>query len=293
MELDKMLFARLSNDAGLAELLTVFGDRPAVFFQRVQPPDNKKWTGKQFPRIVYSIDYQGEPARQTSGQLVVEVMCDVNFGAEPETIASRLQGLLHSSFAFADDYPYCFSWLKSDPVEMVGNGADDIRTIGVLMLFDIIAFPEQLTSGPDPIKGINEWTKAILPDSTVIGVDAMDGWVIPTSGEPIIYWRLAGQSLYQEWHTHSWLDIALEGHVYAPDAQDRLKVVSYIQRSASITRHVRLDDDSPLFVREVVARPHLNPMAPGQLLINGRFGVLKTRSESGPLNNIKLKTKVG
>jgi len=288
-----MIFNRLTNDAGLAELLTVFGDRPAVFFQRVQPPDSKKWTGEQFPRIAYWIDYQGDAARQTSGRLTIEVYCDVNFGAEPETIDARLRGLLHTSFAFADDYPYCFSWFRSDPIEMTGNGADDIRTIGTFMQFDIIAFPAQITSCPDPIKGLNEWAKTLLPDAVIIGVDTPGSWHIPTRERPAVYWRLAGQSLQEQRFMHSWLDVSIEGHVYAPKADDRLAVISQIQRSASMTHHVRLEDDSPLFMREVITRPHLNAMAPGQILINGRFGVLKPQPESGPLLNMNLIARVG
>lgn len=280
MTLDKMLFSRLNGDAELARLLVPFGDRPAVFYQRAQPSSHPKWGDRQYPRIDYIVDYQENPARQTSGRLTLNIWCDVNDGAEPEIIEERIRELLHASFAKTDDYPYCLSWISSDAFEVTGDV--ELRTIGITMAFDLIAFPPQYTMRPDPVKGLSEWAKAILPNAVVIGVDELPDWFTPTREKPVIYWRLASMGIYEQHHVVTWMNVTLEGHVYALTADDRLVNLIKLNTEAALCHHVTLEDTSPLFIREFTPRPHLNFLSPGQILLRGRFGILQPSYANPP-----------
>lgn len=290
MELQALIFNRLTGDEKLAELLATYDERPAVFYQRAAPPDNPGWGDTQYPRIDYTVDTQENPARNTSGVLSVDVWCDVEFGAEPEDIEVRLRELLHSAFVQADDGVYCLGWNRSEAFE--GSGQEQtVHTVGITLIFDLIACPCNYTMYPDPIKAMNLWTKGILPDAVVIGEDEIDGWLVPTREKPVVYWRLTSQDINRRHFTHTWLNITLEGHVYARSAADRLYNLVRLNTAQALTGHVPMEDTSPLFLNSFQCQPNLNYIATGQIRATGNFGVLQpkahfsNRATGEPLNN--------
>jgi len=156
-----------------------------------------------------------------------------------------------------------------------------------------MAFPSQLTMYPDPVKGMNAWTKTILVTALVIGHDTLSGWIVPSRSAPVVYWRIASQSVNQKQHVVTWMDVVLEGHVYARNAQDRLYNLAKINTEGAAAPHITLEDTSPLFVDSFSCKPHLNYLAQGQLQVNGRFGVMKSwyqspDPEAPKLNDINI-----
>ncbi|MBR1566699.1 MAG: hypothetical protein IJ649_08045 [Oscillospiraceae bacterium] len=278
MELYKMIYQRLVTDATLSALLAQYANRPAVFYQHPATSDDQKWSDPQYPRIDYTVDMQENPARNTSGVLMLNVWCDSEYGPEPENVEYAIRDLLHATFAQADDYPYCFAWVRSDTFDGPTDKEKNIHTIGVTVVFDIMAFPEQYTMYPDPIKAMNAWTKTVLPDAVVIGEDSFSGWLVPSKAQPVIYWRLAGQSIRSKHFTHTWLDVAMEGHVYARSAADRLYNLARLNTAAALLGHVPMEDTSPLFLRAFTCKPHLNYLSTGQLHADGNFGLLQPQS---------------
>lgn len=275
MELYAMLYQRLTGCEDLAALLAEYDGGPAIFYQRPATADDRKWGEWQYPRIDYNVDMQENPARNTSGVLSINVWCDAEHGAEPEDIERTLRSLLHAVFAQADDYPYSFSWARTDAFEVKVEKEQAARTIGVTALFDIMAYPSQITFCPDPIRAMNDWTKAILPHATVIGLDDIDGWLVPTRENPAIYWRLAAQGAQRKHFTHSWVDVVLEGYVCARSAADRLYGLTRINTAAALVGHIRMEDGSPLFLTNFTCKPHLSHLTQGQIQANGRFGILQ------------------
>lgn len=292
MELTEMVFQRLCESPALSELLADFGGRPAVFVHRAASPDSKKWGKQQYPRIDYTIDMQENPARNASGTLSLNIWCDAEYGAEPEDLEYRVRDLLHATFAQTDDYPYCFAWVRSDAFEVRNEKEQTARTVGVTLLFDIMACPCQYTMYPDPIKAMNLWTKGILPDAIVIGEDSIDGWLTPTREKPVIYWRLAAQGQQEKHLAYTWLNITLEGHIYARNAGDRLYNLTRLNTAAALAGHIPMEDSSPLSLKDFSCKPHLNYLAQGQIQTNGRFGLLQPWYQSpagGPkLNHINI-----
>lgn len=278
MELYAMIYQRLVGSAALGGLLAKYKRRPAVFYGRAANADDPEWDGEQYPRLDYIVDMQENPARNTSGVLSVNVWCDTQKGAEPEDIEIRLRELLHATFAQADDYPYCFAWVRSDAFEIKNDADQTVRTIGVTVIFDVVAFPCQYTMYPDPIKAMNLWTKAVIPSATVIGEDIIDGWLSPTRENPIIYWRLAAQGVERKHFAYTWLNITLEGYVCAKDAADRLYNLSRLNTAQALAGHIPMEDTSPLFLKSFSVKPHLNYLSQGQIQAGGYFGLLQTQS---------------
>ena len=275
MELKAMLYERLTGSEALAEKLAIFDGRPAIHYQQPPTADDEKWGEEQYPRIDYLVDMQENPARNASGILALNVWCDAEKGAGPEEIEYILRDLLHAAFAQTDEYPFCFAWVRSDNFEVKNQEEQTARTVGVTVIFDIMACPCQYTMYPDPIKAMNQWTKTILPNAIVLGEDQINGWVLPTREQPVVYWRLAAQGTQQKHFTHTWLNITIEGHVYARTAADRLYNLVRINTAAALAGHIPMEDTSPLFLKDYTCKPHLNYLSQGQIQTGGRFGLLQ------------------
>lgn len=275
MELYEMLYQRLTDSEALSSLLAKYKGRPAIFYQRPATADDKDWGEKQYPRINYTVDMQENPSRNTSGLLLLHIWCDTGFGAEPEDIEYVVRDILHSTFAQADDDAYCLAWVRSDAFEVKTNEDETVRIVGVSLTFDIMACPCQYTMYPDPIKALNEWTKKLLPSAIVIGLDEFEGWIVPTKEKPVVYWRLTSQGVQRKHFTHTWLNISVEGHVYARSAADRLYNLVRLNTAHALAGHIPMEDKSPLFLKSFVCKPHLNYIAQGQIQASGHFGVLQ------------------
>ena len=275
MQLDQMLYERLTTDAGPSALLARYDNRPAVFYQQAAPANDKKWGAKQYPRIDYTIGLQEDPARNTSGILTIHVWCDFENPIDPETIEMQLRKSLHAVFVRAKDDTYCIAWLRSDAWQVRNQKDESLETTCITLTFDLIAFPGQATTTPDPIKALNEWTKALLPQATVIGLDAFYGWIEPSRDRPVVYWRIASQGMHQQKHAMTWMDAMIEGHVYARNAPDRLAVLSRINATASQINHVPMEDGSPLFLYSLTMMPQTNYLRQGQIVARARYGILR------------------
>ena len=287
MELSKMLFQRLVGDARLSELLAKYNNRSAVFYQRPPSDGDSEWGPVQYPRIDYNVDLQENPARNTSGVLTLNVTCDVQVTCEPEDIEARLRELFHTAFAPTDDYVYCLAWQRSDAFEIRTREDQTVRNYGVTVVFDLVACPPQITVYPDPIKGMNTWTKEVLPDAIVIGIDEISDWLIPTREKPVVYWRIASQGKATQHFTHTWLDITIEGHVYCKNAADRLYNLVQLNTAYALAHHITLEDTSPLFLNSFVMQPHLNYIITGQIRATGRFGLLQPWYGKPPENVLR------
>ncbi len=298
MELKEMIYRRLSDSESLQKNLAIYGNSPAVFYQQAPTSDDPNWDGTQYPRIDYTVDMQENPARNASGVLVLNVWCDSEFGASPEEIEAILRGLIHAAFAQTDDYPFCFAWVRSDTFEAKTENEQTARTIGVTVVFDVMACPCQYTMFPDPIKAMNQWTKKLLPNAIVLGEDDIIGWILPSRDEPVIYWRLAALGQQQKHLTHTWISLTIEGHVYARTASDRLYNLVKINTASALAGHIPMEDSSPLFLDGYVCRPHLNYISQGQIQTGGRFGILQPaenlshRSTGQKLNRVNIPREI-
>ena len=68
---------------------------------------------------------------------------------------------------------------------------------------------------------------------------------------------------------------AIEGHVCARTAADRLYNLVRINSAAALAGHIPLEDSSPLFLRNYTCRPNFNYLSQGQIQTGGRFGLLQ------------------
>lgn len=72
MDLNQLLYRRLSQDNLLNGTLAKYADKPAIFNTEFPPDQQEGWNGKsQYPRISYVFNKQVDTKRSSSGQLTV------------------------------------------------------------------------------------------------------------------------------------------------------------------------------------------------------------------------------
>ena len=74
MDMNQLIYTRLSTDLELRQELARFYDAPAIFNTEFPADQAEGWMGKtQYPRIAYRYDMQADPQRSSSGTLHVSV----------------------------------------------------------------------------------------------------------------------------------------------------------------------------------------------------------------------------
>ena len=103
-----------------------------------------------------------------------------------------------------------------------GNGRD-IQGYHV----DILEYPGQETTDPDPILAVSSYIKNLYPDSVVLGIDRIGEFTIPAE-RPVFFCRLEdirstdGHCM----HSISWFNARIAVHLLYPNALTRLKMIS-------------------------------------------------------------------
>lgn len=288
MTLEDLVYTRLTAWPELLSKLATYKGKAAVFYQNAPSDKAPSWKGaKQYPRIDYTIDMQADPERQTSGQAVFNIW-SIDNGIMPEEIEPEVRKALCGIFMTPDgEPPYCFAWRRSEnfSAKNIEESANEI--IGITMLFDVFAFPNQITSDPDPILAMNHFVKDWEPSATVIGHDRLTNYYEPQAGAPAFYFRLASIEASDQTNTVAWMNGTIAGHVFAPTAEARLQWIRYLIDTLALNGEVTMLDTSPMTIRKLSADAGLDPLSQGQIRIQMRFGILR-RAIVAPLINVSM-----
>lgn len=277
MTLEELLYGKITNDAAMQDKLAKFRGRPALF-ERLAPNDKDPgWGGKaEYPRIDYVVDRSEDPERKTEGTVAFNIWCLTTSAFGPEEVERRLRELVDGAvFHPSDSAVTAVKWSRTDPFE-----SEDALAIGLTVTFDLLAFPSQLTTSPDPVAAMNEWTKTVFPD---LQVDP-ESWA-PTDQIPAVYWRLAGFQVTDQHAAVDWLNATVAGHVLAPTPAGRLPWLKRIVEHLARTRRITMDDGSPMLLLNIAADSLADQFRAGQLRVTARYGVLVPSPAVQPLNN--------
>lgn len=174
MNLENLIYKRLSEAKDLTKHLTTFGGKPAVFTPEAPGDRAVGWGATtQYPRIVFNFDMQTDGERKSAGTLLVSLICRNDSDAVPELIEPAVRECLKDVLLKDDSNTlYAFAWARTDGFSMTEEKNELL--IGSEIRFDIIEYPCQETTGPDPIVAMARYIKGMYPDSIVVGIDHMD-----------------------------------------------------------------------------------------------------------------------
>lgn len=260
--------------------LTTYADVPAVFNTKAPDDKDENWNEEtQFPRIIFDLNMQADPERKISGQLMVDVMCeDTADSISVEEIEKSVKDYVDGCFFSAPDLTISAQWNSSNPFEQKDNDV-----IGTTVVFDILAYPSQVTESPDPVASTNLWLKTIFQDAYVIGRDTLPQTWKPTDETPAIYcslFHLGESTRLKSTSGVDWIGAELHINIMAPSESTRATISKQIIQLLNHATRIILGDGSPMLIDKLNANLAADPLRTGQLTVNTTYGVLTTETKT-------------
>lgn len=279
------IYQHLVKQAALEPFLATYNGKLAIFNQEAPDDQDRGWDGSQYGRIMFSIDMQDDPERNVSGVMAVDVICR-NGKQVPEDIEPVVRDLIDGYFFSDEIETVAVQWSASNYFDEIKE-----RICGVTLSFDILAFPQQQTFEPDPISCLNDWTKQVVPDATIIGKDTLQPVYKPLTQNPAIYWRLVqiGPCNYigDTWSC-SWRTASIQAHIMAPDINTMEVISRSIEAYMANAKCILLADKSPLRIDRISTIPGSDPLRQGQLSVEATFGTMRTEKPVLKMNHINV-----
>ena len=283
MSLDELIRQWFIRNEQIAGRMALYAGDLAIFLQAAPSDVQHGWDNKtQYPRIVNTVELRADSERKSQGILRVDLYCDLAETA-PEEIEPLIRSSLKDIVMQPDDgSPYCFAWQRTDAFELESKNADK-RIAGYELTFDILEFPDQYTTYPDPIESMSLGLKEAFPDMFVIGVDKIERFRIATEDEPIIYCRM--ESIEND-HTSmalAWINCRIAIHVIAPSADARSKLVRVIMNCLMMSGEAVMTDGTPLRFTGTRAANTSDYLTNGQIMLSGQYTLPRTIFQDGNL----------
>lgn len=285
MNLSELIFRRLSADEDLMKMLATYAGVPAIFDSEFPADQQEGWEGAtQYPRICYRIDMQVNQERSSSGTLYIAIYTDKTSTVIDEienTVRLRLQDVLMKPDGEA---PFCVAWARTESYVIEGK-----EVWYKEVAFDILEYPDQLSTDPDPVLAVAAYIKKIFLETMVLGIDNV-GDFIETSKTPVFYCRLANiqHTTGHCMNTISWFIGKIAVHLIYPGAGTRLKTLASINQRIAIDEEIIMLDDSPMIISQMELNNKADYLREGQLTITGKYGCLRGNEKKHNLSGIGM-----
>lgn len=285
MTLEDLIYKRLSEAESLTKYLTRYAGQSAIFTPEA-PGDREAGWGRatQYPRAVFNFDMQADGERKSAGTLSVTLICRNDSEAVPELIEPAVKKALKDVLLKDDNGTlYAFAWARTEGFSMTEEKNELL--IGSEIRFDIMEYPQQETTDPDPIMAMARYIKNLYPDSIVVGIDKMADETEASKEAPVFYCRLTEIEKLEETNTAVWMNGKIAISLLCPDGATRLKMAAAVLNSLSLDGEVTMLDDSPMFMERLTANLKSDYLKDGQIFVTGRYGLLRYKAVGYPLRH--------
>lgn len=282
---EELLCAHLIECKDLTKSLTTFQDRPAIFNQK-SPDDMDKGWGKnqQYGRAVFYVDMHADTERKISG--TVEIDIHLSNSRHIEDIAESVKQCVDGYFFSGQSETIFAKWNSTKYVDM----ADKKITVAAI-LFTLIAFPNQLTTEPDPIRLVNEWTRELLPTVKLIGYDTdLEPVWKPSENSPAVYWRRAKVfpcERIPSMYAGDWYTAQMYAHIFAVDTDISNALATVMCNNLTQRKILKFPDGTWMRVdNNNQIQPGADNLRVGQLSVEGDYCVLRLEPKAELLKHI-------
>lgn len=285
MDLNELIHKRLSSYEDLKGILASFAGEPAIFNTEFPPDQSPGWEGKgQYPRICYKIDMQVNQERSSSGTLQIAVYSDKS-GMLAEVIEGLVRERLKDILMKPEGQdPLCVAWASTAAYLLEGTAI-----VCKEIVFDILEYPNQETTDPDPVIAVGAFIKELYPESIVIGLDRLEDYTDPAE-HPVFFCRLQSceKTTGHCAHTICWFNAKVAIHILAPDASVRLKMASAINQKMAMDEEIIMLDQSPMFISSQSLNNKADYLREGQLTVTGKYGCLRNNEKKHNLVGVSM-----
>lgn len=300
--IEHLLLKQLREDEEISGMLTRYRGETAVFYQNSPTDVDSGWEGSCFPRFEYYVDRSRDPEGQIAGKIYISIKTTSrdlspsggNLEREIELLlVNRISGAFYTSESgevYGAEWVRSDAWVKS--YNDRSNEAGVVELYGVDMEFDLVAFPSQISTNPDPVLGAVCGMKEVFPQIVVIGRDEIPSVWKPSAQESACYWRFVGfEGDMRQTYSVNWYTGILGFHVFSETVGERNRWVKAVAEWLQVVGEIVLLDESPMFVQKVTVIHDGDPLREGQLKVTGEYGVLASlRKERGclPLERVEF-----
>lgn len=286
MDLSELISNRLKQDDDLNKMLASYAGEPAVFTVEAPADQQDGWGNlTQYPRICYRVDMQANQERSSSGTLRVAIYTDktTNIIEDIENVTKRcLQDVLMKP---SGEAPFCVSWTRTESYVIEGR---EIWCRDII--FDILEYPGQITTDPDPVLAVAAYVNNIFPDSVVLGIDTV-GDYIETAERPVFYCRLSKiqKTTGHCMNTICWFIGQIAVHLICPDADMRLKMLASVNQAMALDEEIIMLDQSPMIISGLELNNKADYLREGQLTVTGKYGCLRGNELKHNLSGVSMR----
>ena len=289
--IEQSLYKHLISKTELTDLLGRYSGKPAVFNQEAPADNDEGWEpGKQYARIVFAVDIQGDPERTMGGTLAVDISCQ-DGEQFPEEIEPVARQLIHGYFFSSGTFVVAAQWKNStyftEPTDQV---------IGCTIAFELLAFPVITTADPDIIARINEWTASRFKTLHVINHDELpaSAWK-PTEKESAVYWRFVKDDpagWIPDTYQTIWRTATVRCHIFSETNAIAASVARDITVRLYADKRIIKSGESPIMVnRRNSADLGADPLRTGQVSVEATYGIIAQRGTDDMFKNITYNRK--
>lgn len=287
----KVLYEYLLSCSDLTKHLTQYSGKPAIFNSKVPDDmDDTAWKDKtQYGRAVFYINMQADTERKISGMLEIDIqMCGGDTEKPAEIVKSYVDG-----YFFTSETETIF--VKWSATKRFTNPEKKVSTAAVICT--LIAFPNQTTKEPDPIRLVNEWTRSLLPDVKLIGFDKdlPTVWK-PTEKSPAVYWRLSKTypcERIPSMYAGNWYTAQMHAHIFTTDIAIANTLAEVMCQELDMKKVLKFSDGTNMRIdNNNQVYPGSDELRVGQLSVEGDYCVLRKKPETDTLKKIILNRKI-
>lgn len=295
--IETALYEHLTSQTELAEYLTTYNGKPAVFGQSAPSDEDILWgDGPQYSRIVFAEDMQGDPERTMGGTLVVDIMCAESEENRyfPEDIEPILRKLIDGWFFTEGTFTVAAQWKTTS---YFTEETDDVK--GCTVAFELLAFPVS-NYAPHVVAQFNEWTSK-FPKIHVINREPLpqSAWK-PRDGESAIYWRIATEKqsswIPSTYHT-LWKTAIAKGYIFSETPAEASETAFLISSKLYADKLLKTRGGellragvSPIMVNtNNTVDNGADPLRTGQLTVEATYGVIARETTGDVIVNINTR----
>lgn len=287
--IEQALYEHLIAQENLAQYLTTYAGKPAVFNQEAPADRDELWRdGPQYGRIVFAVDIKGDPERTMGGTLVVDIQCKEN-EQFPEVIEPIVRELIHGWFFSSGTFTAEAQWKTSS---YFTQPEDEVT--GCTVVFDLLAFPLMTTGSPDVIARINQWTSATFDGLSVINYDELPAtaWT-PDGTDSAVYWRIVSDEpavWIPDTFSTTWRTTTIKCHIFSKDHATADAVARELITQLYTVKRLMKEGESPIMVNQRnTIDAGADPLRTGQVTVQATYGIIIHYEPDHDLENINVK----
>ncbi len=298
MKLEGLIRKRILGNQDLSDKLVKYNGSPAVFFGDAPDDNQAGWENRTtMPRISFNYDTLADKERKSAGSLYVSIYCRNDTQGNmvfPEDIAPLVIKLLKDVIFNPDDFSvfYC-TWNRTESYSVketknTNSAYNNNSVIGCDVTFDILEYPQQSSTDPDPVMALNGYIAEAVPEAIVLHHHKIEDFEETTAERPIIYVRNGGFVLGRQTNSVCWMKGTLFIHLLCPDSGARMKMITALANRIALAGEIIMLDGSPMFVSAIEGNNSADYMTVGQVRLETAYGILRTR----PIGPSLLSTQI-